>query len=330
MNTKDRVLSALSQSSDYISGEKMSSILGVSRAAINAAVKSLRSDGYEIQSSTNKGYRLSRSPDIISNGALSQYLSPRRLDRVVCLESIDSTNNYLRNLALSGAPAGTVVIAESQSAGRGRMGRQFASPKGKGVYMSVLLRPEHVTADELSSVSAWVAVAVHNAVFAACGIKSGIKWVNDLTLNNKKICGILTEMSIVSETGHVQYIIVGAGVNVNENADDFPAELHEIATSLQIHSEKPHNRVKLAAEMIKSLDKLSQDLPHNKQPYLDIYRENCVSVNKEVRLISPAGESVCYSVSVDDDFGLLVRDGDGNEKTVRSGEVSVRGLYGYV
>lgn len=330
MTTKDEVIAILKESSDYVSGEKISELLGLSRVAVNSAVKSLRADGYKITSSTNKGYMLVSSPDKITSGDLSRYIGKERADNVICLDSVDSTNNYLRKSAYDGANAGTVVIAESQSAGRGRYGRSFASPAGKGVYMSVLLRPENVTAEELSCVSAWVAVAVHNAIKSAYGILTGIKWVNDITLGNKKLCGILTEMSIESENGHVQYIIVGAGVNVNETAEDFPEQYRSVATSLYEYTGKKHDRTVLAAEMIKSLDILNRDLPRLKQKYLDAYRKYNVTIGKEVRVISPLGESSAFAAGLDDDFGLIIRTADGKEKTVHSGEVSVRGLYGYV
>lgn len=329
MNTKDEVLAVLGTSDDYVSGEKMSEIVGVSRMAINSAVKSLRESGYIIKSSTNRGYMLESSPDIISCGALSLYLPPHRADNVICLKSVDSTNNYLRTLAIEGKPHGTVAIAESQSAGRGRMGRSFASPESKGVYLSMLIRPEQVRAEETSAVSAWVAVAIRDAVARAYGVDAGIKWVNDLTLGNKKICGILTEMSIESETGHIQYMVVGAGVNVNETEEDFPKEFRSVATSLKMETAKNYNRVRLAAEMIKSLDKLCSDFPSRKQYYLDSYRKYNVTTGKDVRLISGSAESVGFAKAIDDDFALVVET-DGKEKSVHSGEVSVRGLYGYV
>ncbi|MDE7464672.1 MAG: biotin--[acetyl-CoA-carboxylase] ligase [Clostridiales bacterium] len=330
MTTKDEVIAVLSESGGYVSGEKISERLGISRTAINTAVKSLRAEGYVIDSSTNKGYALSHSPDTVSCGMLSLYLGKERAENITCLDCVDSTNNYLRKSALDGAESGHVVIAESQTAGRGRLGKSFASPAGKGVYMSLLLRPQNVTAEEVSSVSAWVASAIHNAVFAACGVRTGIKWVNDITLGSKKLCGILTEMSIESETKRIQYMIVGIGVNVNEDEADFPEEYRGIATSLHIHTKEKFDRAKLAAEMIKSLDALAADLPHNKQPYLDTYRKYNVTTGKDVRLISLSGDSVGYAVDITDDFGLRVRSENGEEKTVHSGEVSVRGLYGYV
>ncbi len=329
MKTKDAVLAILKRQGDFVSGEKISDMLHVSRMAISTAVKALRADGYEIDAATNKGYALKNAPDILSPGELLCFLPPERVRDVLCLDCVDSTNNRLRELAHGGSPAGQIVIAESQTAGRGRYGRSFVSPKSKGIYMSALFRPESVPPACASSLTGWVAVAICNAVEKTCGVRPQIKWVNDLLLGSRKICGILTEMTVESENGHIQYVIVGAGLNVNETADDFPAELKDVATSLSIETGGAFNRARIAAQMIAELDTLRQDWPHNKAPYLDAYRKDCVTVGKTVR-VTGSCEGVGVAQSIDDDFGLVVRFDDGAEKTVSSGEVSVHGLYGYV
>ncbi len=329
MKTKDAVLAFLKKQGSYVSGEALGEALGVSRAAINTAVKTLRQEGYEISSVTNKGYILSYSPDAINCGELLALLPADRVEKILCLESVDSTNNRLREMAVAGAPAGQIVFAESQTAGRGRYGRQFVSPKGKGVYLSALFRPESVPPESASTLTAWVAVAICNAVEKACGIRPSIKWVNDLLLGNRKICGILTEMTIESENGHIQHVIVGAGVNVNESETDFPEELKNVATSLYNETGKRYSRAELAAQMIIELDKLAKLWPNDKAEYLAAYKKDCVTVGKTVR-ISGKEETVCFAKEIDDNFGLVVKFEDGTEKTVSSGEVSVRGLYGYV
>lgn len=329
MKTKDAVLAFLKKQADYVSGEALGEALGVTRTAINAAVKALRQDGYEISSSTNKGYILSYSPNSINCGELLTLLPPERVENILCLESVDSTNNRLREMALAGAPAGQIVIAESQTAGRGRYGRQFVSPKGKGVYISALFRPESVPPESASTLTAWVAVAICNAVEKTCGVRPSVKWVNDLLLGNRKICGILTEMTIESENGHIQYVIVGVGINVNEIETDFPEELRSVATSVYAETGKQHSRAELAAQIITELDKLGKLWPNEKTAYLAAYKNDCVTVGKTVR-ISGKEETVCYAKEIDDNFGLVVKFSDGTEKTVSSGEVSVRGLYGYV
>lgn len=263
----------------------------------------------------------------LSPETISRYLPQGRTSKIICLDSVDSTNNYLRKLAADGAESGTVVIAESQTAGRGRQGKSFSSSKGKGIYLSALLYPQETTPEQLASLGGMVASAVWGAVKNACGVSCGIKWVNDLTLGTKKLCGILPE---TSTAGARRYVIIGIGVNVNHTEEDFPPELSDVATSLRIHTGRPHDRNRLAAEIIGSLDKLAADLPYNCRSYLDTFKKNCVTLGKQVRLISPAGESDAYAVGISDDFSLIVRDNDGNEKSIRSGEVSVRGMYGYV
>ena len=329
MNTKEAVISQLMKSGGYVSGETLGETLGISRAAVNTAIRALRTDGYEIDSSTNKGYILLSSPDVISYGGLSAYLPNERVGKIFCYDCVNSTNTVLRELALAGAEAGRVVTAEAQTAGRGRMGRSFVSPKSKGVYISYLIRPDGVAPANATSLTAWVAVAISNAVERVCGIRPDIKWVNDLVLDGKKICGILTEMSVESESGHIQYIVIGAGLNVNETADDFPEELREKATSIFAATGKRFKRVLLAAEIIKELDLLSAAFPNGKQRYYDSYKKNCVTVGKAVRIMNKEEDSG-FAEDLTENFELVVRMSDGTKKIISSGEVSVRSEKGYV
>lgn len=325
--TKDAVLAILRAENNYISGEKMSSRLGISRAAVNTAVKTLRKEGYEILSTTNKGYFLEKVPNSLTAGELSVYLPPERMARVHCFESVDSTNNYLRELAINEAPDGQVVIANEQTSGRGRRGRSFTSFKDKGIYLSILFRPDSKPSDT-TAITAWAAVAVNNAIEAVCGIRPGIKWVNDLVINQKKLCGILTEMSIESESGQVQYVMIGIGVNVNELEADFSDGLGKIATSLALETGKTFCRAKLAAEIIKQLDSMCSDWPHAKQVYLDSYRKDNITTGKEIIVIKKSEEKEAVAVDITDDFALQVRYKDGESEVLSSGEVSIRGLYG--
>ena len=202
--------------------------LDCSRVAVNNAVKALRADGYEIISSTKKGYMLGESPDRVERGELYALLSTERMETVECIDSVDSTNKSLRELADSGARDGTVLLANCQTAGRGRLGRAFVSPRDKGIYLSLLLRPRLAPRDT-TALTAWTAVAARRAIKKVCGLDTGIKWVNDIVHNGRKLCGILTEMSVEGETGAINCIIVGIGINVNETAEDFPDELRDKA-----------------------------------------------------------------------------------------------------
>ena len=242
---------------------------------------------------------------------------------------LDSTNTYLKREALCGAADGTVVIADFQTAGRGRMERRFQSPAGKGIYLSALLRPE-VPAERLPCVTALTGVAVCDAVERVCGVRPGLKWPNDPVLGNRKVCGILTEM-VVDAQGRPN-VILGIGVNVSQTAEDFTPEVAEIATSLLMETGKPVSRAALIAALVKEVDSLYAALTHGDlTAYLRAYRRDCVNLGKTVQLIASDGSrETAIAADVDEFFGLVVRTGDGAEKTVRSGEVSVRGLYGYV
>lgn len=327
--TKDNVLAILKKENSYISGEKISEVLGISRTAVNNAVKALRLEGYDISSSTNKGYCLNSSPDKLSIGDLMAYLPPERIKTILCLDTVDSTNKRIREMSFEGAPEGQIVIANEQTSGRGRMGRSFASPKDKGIYLSMLLRPKGLPAGS-TTITAWTAVAVSNAIHTVCGIRPGIKWVNDLVLNSKKLCGILTEMSVESEGGHIQHIIIGIGLNVNEDKWDFPQDIQQIATSLSLETGSSFSRAQLAAEIIKELDILKASWPQDKQTYLDAYRRFSVTVSRDVRIIGSSFEKLGVATAINDDFSLAIKYEDGTEGNVSTGEVSVRGLYDYV
>ena len=327
--SREKVLALLRDREGYLSGEELSRELGLSRAAVWKAVEALRKDGYAIEARTGLGYRLTAAPDALTEREVRRFLGqPGVLGRELhCLETIDSTNTYAKKLAMSGAPDGTVVIANDQTAGRGRMGRTFQSPKDKGIYLSVLLRPE-MEPQRLMPVTAMAGIAVADAVEAVCGVRPGLKWPNDPVIGNKKLCGILTEMSLEGETGRVQYLVLGIGINVGQA--DLTEDVAAIATSLSAYLGRPVSRPQLAAALIKELEKLYGALKDGDlSRYLAAYRRDCVNLGKTVQLLGEDRE-VVTAVDIDGEFGLVVRTADGTEKTVRSGEVSVRGMYGYV
>lgn len=248
--------------------------------------------------------------------------------RIDCFASIDSTNDYLKRIAADGAPDGTVAVAAEQTAGRGRRGRSFQSAADQGVYLSALLRPQ-LSAGSLLPLTGLCAAAMCSAVERVCAVRPQIKWTNDLVLNGKKLCGILTELGM--EGGALSYVIVGIGINVSQKAEDFEGEVAGIATSLERELGTPVSKNALAAAMIGELDALYTALLRGETAdYLARYRRDCVTIGKEVRLMwQDAGEKV-FALDVDDAFGLVVRHENGEVETIRTGEVSVRGLYGYV
>ncbi len=324
--TKDDVLAILLKSSGYVSGELISSHLKISRAAVNGAVKALRADGCVINSVTNRGYQLISCPDRLFAGEVYSYIDDSRRSNVICLPSVDSTNNRLKDMLKQDLPSGTCMISNEQTGGRGRMGRTFVSPPNTGIYMSMLIKPTGDLSD-MSKITAWTAVAVHKAILSACGVTTGIKWVNDLYIGNRKISGILTEMTVESEIGMVSNVIIGIGINVNQKQSDFPPELSEIATSIAAASgSKNLSRARLAAEVIKELDLMMDNWESGSDRYIDTYRSNCITTGKHVTVTNYAtgdGKSG-IALDVNDDYSLKVRYDDGTEDNVRSGEVSVK------
>ena len=328
---KDDVLKLILREDGYLSGEAISKTLGVTRAAVNSAVKSLREEGYSIESSTNKGYLLKDCPDILSKGSISAGLSDTRSSLLHVFDSVDSTNNVLKDLASKGSPSGTVVIADHQTGGKGRRGRSFSSPSGVGIYLSYLLKPE-AGFDRISDLTSWTAVAVADAIKKAYGLDTQIKWVNDLLMNRKKICGILTEATVEGEIGFIDTCIIGIGVNVNE--DCFPSELKDIATSLSIENGgKRFFRAALASEIINTMDALNASWPDNPSYYLERYRELNITTGSKITAFSQMQENgngrTGTALAINDDYSLKVRFDDGSVADLKSGEVSVRGLYGY-
>ena len=246
---------------------------------------------------------------------------------ILYFEELDSTNTYAKGLALTDMPEGTVVIADCQTAGRGRMNRSFQSPKGKGLYLTVLLRPQ-LPPERLAQVTALAGIAVCGAVERGDGVRPGLKWPNDPVLSGKKVCGILTEL--VTDRNGGLCLVVGIGINVAQRREDFTPEVAEMAASLEMLLEKPVSRPALAAALLEELDRAYEALKQGDlEEYRTRYRRDCVNLGKPVRLMGPGGQEAARALDIDRDFGLVVRTPDGGEKTVRSGEVSVRGLYGY-
>ncbi|MBR1796634.1 MAG: biotin--[Clostridiales bacterium] len=332
ISTKDHVISRLIRSEDFISGEALSYELHISRAAVNTAVKTLRADGYNIESVTNKGYRLKGRPDQLTLGQIMADLPNGRCDTVHVLSKVDSTNKYLKELAFDGAPSGTVVISDCQTAGRGRLGRSFISPSGTGIYLSYLMRPT-IRPELISTVTCWSAVAVADSISSVCGVNPSIKWVNDILINNMKICGILTEMSIEPEIGSISNVIIGIGINVNEIPSDFPEEIRSIASSIRYEGRfnDPILRSPIAAKLIQELDKINSSFPEAHDIYLDRYKSLCSTVGLDVSVVSAHNHTsevprTGKVLGLGDDFSLRVLFDDGHEESLHSGEVSIRRL----
>lgn len=328
--SREKVLSLLlAHRGEALSGEAMSRELGVSRAAVWKAVEALRKEGYQISSAPNRGYTLDDAPDLLREGELSGPLKGCKVgSRLLCLDTVDSTNTECKRQALAGAPEGLVVLTEEQTGGRGRLGRSFQSPRGKGLYLSALLRPR-LEPQDVIDFTAWAAVAVCDGIEAACGFRPRIKWTNDIVMDGRKLVGILTELGLESETNSLQYLVVGIGINVNQTEEDFSPDIRDMAGSLAQVLGRPVRRTRLAVEVIRALDRMYAVFPQGKAEYLERYRADCITPGNQVQLITPVSRREARAVAVDDDFRLVVELPDGTREALSSGEVSVRGMYGY-
>lgn len=246
---------------------------------------------------------------------------------VLWYDTIDSTNDALKRRAAQGMAAGTVIVADCQTGGRGRRGRTFCSPAGKGLYLSAAFSPR-CAVSELSAVTAWAAVAVCNAVETVCGVRPCIKWPNDLVLNGKKLGGILTE-SVFSETME-PIVILGIGLNLSQNEADFGPELCGTAVSLLQALGAAPDRKTLLNAVLWELECLFRAFPEGRGDYLALFRRDCVTVGGAIRVQSAEGARIGNAVGISDSFALRVRWEDGTTEELSTGEVSVRGLYGYL
>lgn len=312
----------------FVSGQDLSDQLRVSRAAVWKAVEALRRTGCTVEARTGLGYRLVDEGDGLTAQRIAACLGTPR-DNIHVLDSVESTNDTCKLLAARGASDGTVVIADRQTAGKGRLGRRFISPAGQGLYLSVLWRPD-CPPEALLPLTALAAVAAARAVERLGGKAPGIKWPNDLVLEGRKVCGILTELSVEAESDHVAYVIAGIGINCRQQRADFPEELQSIAGSLDMALETRVPRAALAAALIRELDELRSRVLFAPHLWWEEYRARCLTVGKRVQIVLRDARQEADALDVDESFGLVVRYDNGLTETVRSGEVSVRGLYGYI
>ena len=323
---KEKILALLKDADGFLSGERISGQLGVSRAAVCKSVKKLREEGYAIESATNKGYRLLASPDLLTQGELLPLLATRYMGRrVYSYEVTDSTNRRAREEAERGAPHGSVFFAEEQTNGRGRLGRTWSAPRGAGVWMSVLLRPKLTPAD-IAQVTLLAGLATCIAIREVTGLPVAIKWPNDIVYEGKKLVGILTEMA--AEEDRISALVVGIGVNVN-NAS-FPKELKEKATSLLLAGGRRVSRKELAARILLRLEEEYERFLQYAadRAFLDRYAQHCATIGSVVRVATGSEEFVGTAVGINETGALLVETGQG-VRPVLSGEVSVRGMLGY-
>lgn len=319
---ENKILNKLKKSSDYLSGESISSDLNISRSAIWKHIKSLKNKGYIIEGKSNKGYRLLSCPDILTAQELMPLLKTNNLVKdIKHFFELSSTNHTAKELARGEIDNGTLIIAEKQISGKGRFDRKWISPSS-GIWFSLILKP-NLPPMEASKITQIAAASIYKTLLDF-GVKVNIKWPNDIFLNGKKLCGILTEMKC--DMDRIHYLILGVGINVNLEINDIPNELKDIATSLKIELNKTFKRSDILAKFLNHFEILYNDFVLQKDisEALSICRENSNIINKKAKLITYNKEEIVTCLSLTDTGELLVKDSDGKEKIITSGEISFR------
>ncbi len=324
---KAGILAELRASDGYVSGQDLCKKFGVSRTAIWKAINQLKQTGYEIEAVQNRGYHIVSTPDILSENELKSIRKTEWLGNTICYEPVmGSTNTKAMQLAEEGAPHGTLVVTDKQECGRGRRGRNWETPPGTGIAMTLLLRPE-INPDNASMLTLVAAMAVARGIEDESGLRVGIKWPNDIIVNAKKVSGILTEMS--AQTDYVNHIVIGIGINVH--TEEFSEELKNIATSIYMELGIKINRAALIERICEYFEAYydvflrTEDLSEIAKQY-DAYM---VNRNQPVRVLDPhdAFEGTARGIT---NRGELLVDTWETRRLVSSGEVSVRGIYGYL
>lgn len=325
MALKEEILNYLRESGGFLSGEELSGRLHKTRTAVWKGIEALRRSGYEIDSAPNRGYRLVACPDRYLPEEISAGLETETVGRTVyCYESVDSTNEEAKRQALNGAPNGSLFIAEQQTGGKGRLGRNWISPAGTGIWFSILLRPGALPL-QVAATTLLAGEAVCAAVCARTACQARIKWPNDVLVGSKKVCGILTEMS--AEVERVEFVVVGIGLNANNTA--FPEEVSRKATSLCLEQGRPVRRIVLLQEILRRFELLLKENAAALTPaFLERYRQDCATLGKQVAFLREGRSVSGAAVDISPEGELIVRLQDGGLETVRSGEVSVQGIYG--
>ncbi len=325
---RSRVLELLKKyQPDFVSGETIARELSVSRTAVWKAIHYWQDKDYLIESSPRLGYRLLQAPGwlypVEMEGKLQSKLIGMPVEKMHHFLSLESTNETLKQLAEKGASEGTVVLAEEQTRGKGRLGRSWSSPRGKGIWLSVLLKPA-VFPQEVPVFTLLAALAVSRAIrMNHPELKAGIKWPNDILVHEKKACGILTELK--AETDRIHYLVAGIGLNADQEEEDFPPDLAPSATSIYLESGKKADRLQLAADMINQLDHAyHQFCSQGARPIIKAWKEHSITLGRKVTISHPAGDYPGKAVDISADGALVVEKEDGTRKHFHAGEVTLR------
>ena len=336
MKIKDQILALFEENKgQYFSGEELAGRLSVSRAAVWKAVNTLRSEGYAIDAVTNKGYCMSVNTDILSPQGISKYLKEAYKDlELSVFPTVSSTNAVVKEQAANGCGEGLIVISNEQTEGRGRRGRSFFSPDGTGIYMSLLLRPKHFTSQQATRITTMAAVAMCEAIEEVSEEQALIKWVNDIYVRGRKVCGILTEASFDMESGLLEYAVLGVGVNVYKPEEGFPEEIQQRAGAVfedTGNDRKNHLAAAFINHFMEYYEAQNQAaLSESKAgdigiaDYIKKYQERSMAVGKEIEVLSGNESRNAYAYGVDEECRLLVRYEDGQTESLSYGEISIR------
>ncbi len=321
MSTKENILKILEENrGSYISGQAIGDLLSISRTAIWKGINELKNDGYLINSVTNKGYTLDAINDIISTASILPFLNDQyKNNQIVVLDSVTSTNTVAKELALKGAANGTIVIANEQTVGKGRMGRSFFSPKSSGIYLSIIIKPKF-TLDDAMRLTTAASLCVCLAIEKTLNLKPQIKWVNDVYLDGKKICGILTEATTNFENGAIENITLGIGINFSTPMDAFPEEIKDNVTSLCL--DKKISRSELIGSLLNELFPMIENLATIS--FIEEYKKRSFVLGKRINIIEQNIQTPCTALDITEGGGLVVELDDKTIKTLISGEISVR------
>lgn len=324
MSTKKYVLALLEENrGKSVSGEHIAEQLNVSRNAVWKAIKELEKEGYKIKAVTNKGYCLEEENDILSvQGMLPFLLRKDNARQIIIYDSLESTNKTAKEMAVSGVKQDTVIIAGYQTAGRGRFDRQFYSPPGCGIYMSFILRPEQLKFKTPTLITAFTAVVVCEAIETVSEKMPGIKWVNDVYIDQKKICGILTEAVTDFESGSMQWVVVGIGINFSTPSEDFPEHLRQTVGSVFPEGRQTVTRNQLAAEIINRI--LDSENYYDSKEILNKYKSRLIMLGKKISVIEARETYNAIAIDIDDIGRLVVEKENGERKLISSGEISIK------
>ena len=320
--TRNDVFRVLQEQPDlFVSGEDLARRLNISRTAVWKAVRQLKAEGFAIEAVTRRGYRLLSGSDVLTVEGIRRYLRhPEILPQVFPV--ISSTNTVLKAMAAEDAPAGTALVAAEQTAGRGRLGRSFYSPSGTGLYLSLLLRPDCTPAQAVR-ITACAAVSAAEALEELSGSPAGIKWVNDVYMDGKKVCGILTEAGLDLESSRMSYVVVGIGINLHPPENGFPEEIRSVAGSAFGNRSVPDLRNRLAAAVLDKLADYTAD-PASGLLY-DAYKKRSFVLGKKISVLAPGKEpAAAEALDLNRDYSLQVRLENGETRSLRSGEISIR------